>query len=358
MSIVVNGLWKQFGDTAAVAGVSLDVSEGEMLVLLGPSGCGKTTIMRCIAGLEVPESGSIEVSGETMFDAAAGVNVPTHLRNIGMVFQSYAIWPHMSVFENVSFPLEMADREPMEIDARVGEALRMVGLGHEAGRGASQLSGGQMQRVALARSLVMRPRVLLFDEPLSNLDARLRDRLRIQLRELQTELNITSIYVTHDQTEALALADSIAVMETGNILQQGDPISVYNEPQSSRIAEFLGYTNVFAVRMVERGAKRWRVTLDDNISIETAPARQDGSDLCLCIRPQDILIDLSTGDVVGLDGEITLASFMGVCMHYRVRVSSGRSWDVLATEINPLLRRGTKVKLRVPPPRAMLVQIS
>ena len=356
MSIAARGLWKRFGDTAAVAGVSLEVPEGEMLVLLGPSGCGKTTIMRCIAGLEAPESGSISISGETMFDAAASINVPTHLRRIGMVFQSYAIWPHMSVFENVAFPLEMADRDGLEIETRVREALELVGLEAQAARGASQLSGGQMQRVALARSLVMRPRVLLFDEPLSNLDARLRDRLRIQLRELQSQMNITSIYVTHDQTEALALADRIAVMETGKVLQEGDPISVYNEPQTSRIAEFLGYTNVFPVRSVERGEGRWKVRLDDDISLETSPARQNDGDLCLCVRPQDIVLGLATGDAAGIDAEITLASFMGVCMHYRVRVGSGRSWDVLAMEINPSLRRGAKVKLSVPPSRAMLVR--
>src|SRR5471030_2017708 len=191
MSIQIRNLRKTFGGTVAVEGLSLDIAEGEMLVLLGPSGCGKTTTMRCIAGLDSPDHGKISIGGRTVFDDAAGTNVAVNRRQIGMVFQSYAIWPHMSVAENVAFPLEMAGLGRRDIGDRVEEMLVLVGLGGLGARGASYLSGGQMQRVALARSLVMKPAVLLFDEPLSNLDARLRDHLRVQVRELQTQLKIT-----------------------------------------------------------------------------------------------------------------------------------------------------------------------
>ena len=223
-----------------------------MLVLLGPSGCGKTTTLRSIAASAVPDSGRIAIGGRTVFDGRENINVPVNQRNFGMVFQSYAIWPHMTVFENVAYPSRWravrARRNPTT-GRRYPEAGGSEGY---AERGASHLSGGQMQRVALARSLVMRPSVLLLDEPLSNLDARLRDHLRVQLREIQTQLKITSVYVTHDQREALALADQIAVMQSGTILQIGDPISVYTRPKTSSIAEFLGYSNIFEAKVIER----------------------------------------------------------------------------------------------------------
>src|SRR5262245_41435073 len=246
MTIEVRNLSKSFTGTRAVVQVNLDIAEGEMLVLLGPSGCGKTTTMRCVAGLENPNSGRISIGGKVVYDSDKGISVPANQRHVGMVFQSYAIWPHMTVFENVAFPLEMASVGRAEIKRRVADILKLVGLSGFEDRGASYLSGGQMQRVALARSLVMEPSVLLFDEPLSNLDARLRDHLRIQLRELQTQLKITSIYVTHDQREALALADKIVVMQSGHVVQEADPVTLYHRPRSAAIADFLGYSNIFA----------------------------------------------------------------------------------------------------------------
>ena len=197
-----------------------------------------------------------------MYDAAAGINVSVDRRHVGMVFQSYAIWPHMTVFQNVAFPLEIARVPKAEVAERVAAMLELVGLGEFGQRGASKLSGGQMQRVALARSLVNEPSVLLLDEPLSNLDARLRDRLRVQLREIQTQLKITAVYVTHDQHEALSLADTIVVLRAGAVLQSGEPIAMYRAPKSSTVAAFLGYSNVFDASVVKRGEPVSEARLD------------------------------------------------------------------------------------------------
>jgi iron(III) transport system ATP-binding protein len=362
MSIQIRNLRKTFGDTTAVEGLSLDIAEGEMLVLLGPSGCGKTTTMRCIAGLDSPDRGQISIAGRTVFDDVGRVNVAVNQRHVGMVFQSYAIWPHMSVAENVAFPLEMAGTGRAEIADRVEEMLVLVGLGGLGSRGASYLSGGQMQRVALARSLVMKPAVLLFDEPLSNLDARLRDHLRVQVRELQTQLKITSVYVTHDQREALALADRIAVMNAGAVLQTGDPVGLYHNPASSRIAEFLGYTNIFAVDAAtpaDAGGSRLRLRSgEDLVAARTDPPA--ATDLAACVRPDDVRIDVATGSggdlaANSLAGEVLLASFMGSHMQYRVRVRSGAIWDVLSARIATDIKLGAQVVLQIPPKHILLL---
>jgi iron(III) transport system ATP-binding protein len=362
MSIQIRDLRKTFGGTVAVEALSLDIAEGEMLVLLGPSGCGKTTTMRCIAGLDSPDRGKISIGGTTVFDDAAGTNVAVNRRQIGMVFQSYAIWPHMSVAENVAFPLEMAGLGRRDIGDRVEEMLVLVGLGGLGARGASYLSGGQMQRVALARSLVMKPAVLLFDEPLSNLDARLRDHLRVQVRELQTQLKITSVYVTHDQREALALADRIAVMNAGALLQTGDPIGLYQNPASSRIAEFLGYTNIFPVEAAVpdgRGGSRVRLRSDEAL-VAGGATPQGSIDLAACVRPDNVRIDRPTDDGAGLAqntlaGEVLLASFLGSHMQYRVRVRSGAIWEVLSARIATDIKLGTDVVLQVSPEHVLLL---
>jgi iron(III) transport system ATP-binding protein len=364
MSIEVSNLRKTFGDAVAVAGIDVHVADGEMLVLLGPSGCGKTTTMRCIAGLEVPDSGRIAIGGRAVFDGSENVNVPINQRNVGMVFQSYAIWPHMTVFENVAYPLVMARRPRAEIQQRVAEILKLAGLEGFAERGASYLSGGQMQRIALARSLVMRPSVLLFDEPLSNLDARLRDHLRVQLRELQTQLKITSVYVTHDQREALALADQIAVMQGGTILQIGDPVSVYTRPKTSTIADFLGYSNIFAAQVIERGPVFHRVALaGSGIQLRVAALENgDGDRLAACIRPDDMTIregagGANLGDNI-IPGEVVLASFMGSYMQYRVRVAGGTAWDVFSPDITSKIRLGSQVVLEAPADDILLLPVS
>ena len=356
MGIQVRQLRKSFGGTVAVNGIDLDINDGEMLVLLGPSGCGKTTSMRCIAGLEAPDAGHITINGRTVFDGQSGTNVPVNKRHVGMVFQSYAIWPHLTVFENVSFPLDMEGVAPAEITRRVGEVLELVGLAGMDHRGASYLSGGQMQRVALARSLVMRPDVLLFDEPLSNLDARLRDHLRVQLRELQTQLKITSVYVTHDQREALALADQIVVMQAGRVLQKGDPIELYNHPATNTVAEFLGYTTVFEVDVVSGDAAGSEVSFKANgRRLQAGPAPGgNANSLCVCVRPDHVsLRALAAGDdaPVGnaIAGEVILASFLGSHMQYRVRTGEREIWEVLSADVAAGTRLGSRVALSIEP---------
>jgi len=237
-TVELRSLVKRFGrDVTAVNDVDLRIDKGELVTLLGPSGCGKTTILRLIAGLERPTSGQI------LLDDGDVSRLPAYLRDITMVFQSYALFPHMNVFENVAYGLRVARRPADEIKRRVGEALAMVGLAHLEERATAALSGGQQQRVALARALVIHPRVLLFDEPLSNLDAKLRKRVREDIRELQQRLGITSVYVTHDQEEALAISDRVVVMRDGVIEQQGSPHELYARPANRFVADFIGSAN-------------------------------------------------------------------------------------------------------------------
>lgn len=241
--ISIKGLVKRFGATVAVDGLTLEVEKGSLVTLLGPSGCGKTTTLRCLAGLDRPDTGEIEVDGESLVSGGKGIFVPPENRGLGMVFQSYAIWPHMSVFSNVAFPLQIRGISRTERRQRVQEALNLVGLGGLGDRPATQLSGGQQQRVAVARALVYRPRVLLFDEPLSNLDAKLRERMRFELLRLQREIGITTVYVTHDQGEAMAISDQIVVMNGGRIAQIGTPQQIYTEPETPFVADFIGVAN-------------------------------------------------------------------------------------------------------------------
>ena len=238
----VETLVKSFNATAVVVhGVSFDVGPGEFVTLLGPSGCGKTTTLRCIAGLEEIDSGTISIAGQIVSDPARDVFVPPHERSLGMVFQSYAIWPHMTVADNVGFPLTA--RGIKDTAEPVRWALDVVGMGALAQRRPSELSGGQQQRVALARAIVGRPQVLLFDEPLSNLDARLRDRTRAEISRIQKELQIPAIYVTHDQAEALSMSDRVIVMDAGRIMQEGPPRDLYRRPVNRFVADFVGAAN-------------------------------------------------------------------------------------------------------------------
>ena len=262
--IEVDNLTVRYGAATAVAGVSFQVRPGEQLTLLGPSGCGKTTTLRAIAGLERPSVGAIRIGGTTVYSSAQGVNVPAEKRGLSMVFQSYAIWPHMSVFDNVAYGLRVRRIGAREIDTRVRAALALVQMAGFERRPASQLSGGQQQRVALARAIVIRPRVLLFDEPLSNLDAKLRADMRIELRELQHRLGITSVYVTHDLEEALAMSDRIVVMRDGAIEQIGSPSDIYNLPRNAFVADFVGSANLI------RGRLRPDLAADGRAALETS----------------------------------------------------------------------------------------
>ena len=254
----------RYGPVPAVKGISFRVRAGEQLTLLGPSGCGKTTTLRAIAGLERPSAGAIRIGGETMYASAEGINIPAEKRGLSMVFQSYAIWPHMTVFENVAYGLRVRRKSRQEILTRVREALALVQMAPYENRPASALSGGQQQRVALARACVFQPSVLLFDEPLSNLDAKLRADMRIELRELQHRLGITSVYVTHDLEEALAMSDRIVVMRDGNIEQIGSPTEIYNLPRNAFVADFIGSSNLIAGRL------RPDLASDGLIALETS----------------------------------------------------------------------------------------
>src|SRR5882672_1416717 len=261
--IEVDRLEIKYGDVPAVRGVSFSVQPGEQLTLLGPSGCGKTTTLRAIAGLEQPSAGVIRIGGAPVYDSAQGINIPAEKRGLSMVFQSYAIWPHMTVFENVAYGLRVRRESKEAIIQKVDRALDMVQMGAYRERGASQLSGGQQQRVALARAFVFQPAVLLFDEPLSNLDAKLRGDMRIELRELQHRLGVTSVYVTHDLEEALAMSDRIVVMRDGLIEQTGTPDEIYRLPNSAFVADFVGSANLI------RGRHRADLDTDGLIALET-----------------------------------------------------------------------------------------
>jgi iron(III) transport system ATP-binding protein len=247
--IEVADLVVRYGGVAAVDGVSFTVGRGEHLTLLGPSGCGKTTTLRAIAGLEEPSSGVIRIDGSTMYSSAERRNIPTEKRGVSMVFQSYAIWPHMTVFDNVAYGLRVRKLPRAEVTENVGRALGLVQMREFASRPASNLSGGQQQRVALARAVAFSPTVVLFDEPLSNLDAKLRAEMRVELRELQRRLDITSVYVTHDQEEALAISDRVIVMNNGGIEQIGSPEEIYNRPKSRFVADFVGSANLIGGRL-------------------------------------------------------------------------------------------------------------
>ena len=285
--IEVEGLEVHFGAVPAVRGVSFSVMPGEQLTLLGPSGCGKTTTLRAIAGLEHASAGEIRIDGEPVYSARKGVNIPAEKRGLSMVFQSYAIWPHMSVFDNVAYGLRVRRASAAEIREKVEGALGMVQMSAFADRRASALSGGQQQRVALARAFVFQPSVLLFDEPLSNLDAKLRADMRIELRDLQHRLGITSVYVTHDLEEALAMSDRIVVMRDGLVEQTGTPDEIYALPRSAFVADFIGSSNLI------RGRNRPDLAADGLIALETlggqviygsAYGRPVGDELTMSVR--------------------------------------------------------------------------
>jgi iron(III) transport system ATP-binding protein len=261
--IEVENLTVRYGAAAAVGGVSFQVQPGEQLTLLGPSGCGKTTTLRAIAGLERPSAGLIRIGGTTVYSSAERIDVPAEKRGLSMVFQSYAIWPHMTVFDNVAYGLRVRRVPARDIETKVREALALVQMAGFERRPASQLSGGQQQRVALARACVFSPQVLLFDEPLSNLDAKLRADMRVELRELQHRLGVTSVYVTHDLEEALAMSDHIVVMRDGSIEQIGSPSDIYNLPRNAFVADFVGSANLI------RGRLRPDLAADGLAALET-----------------------------------------------------------------------------------------
>jgi iron(III) transport system ATP-binding protein len=350
----------------AVSDISFNVENGELFTLLGPSGCGKTTTLRSIAGLERPDSGTIEVGDRVLFAGGAGrkpVNVPANERGLGMVFQSYAIWPHMSVFDNVAFPLQVKSRSERlgkkQIAERVMRVLDTMELADLADRQATKLSGGQQQRLALARALVIEPPLLLLDEPLSNLDAKLRESLRYELKRLQRDLGITSVYVTHDQTEALVLSTSIAVMKSGGVMQLGRPREIYENPNCRFVAEFIGTSNFIAGNVVSRDGDRYTVTTTDGrLVLDSAAAIPIGGDVIVSIRPEAVEVSTSSraGEVPNeWTGTVTTRAFLGESVDHVVTVGRHeiRARGNPAVSIKP----GTEVYLRMDPGKLALVPV-
>jgi len=285
---------KRFGDVTAVKRLSFAIGSGEFFTLLGPSGCGKTTTLRLIAGLEEPDEGEIVFDGELIASPGRGIFVPPNRRRMGMVFQSYAIWPHLTVFENVAFALRVRREATQVIKTRVSETLELVGLAGIGDRGATDLSGGQQQRVALARALVYTPTILLLDEPLSNLDAKLREQMRFELRALQRRLRLSVLYVTHDQSEAMTLSDRIAVLHDGRLEQLGTPVDVYETPASPFVGDFLGRTVVLEGTLRRNHKAEWIELLEAPGRLENHDAYwrvvNEGKRVRVISRPEDIEI--------------------------------------------------------------------
>jgi iron(III) transport system ATP-binding protein len=312
--------------TYAIDGVTFEVNEGDFFTLIGPSGCGKTTTLRSIAGLERPDEGTISLDGKLLFSREQSTNVAVNERGLGMVFQSYAIWPHLDVFRNVALPLEVSRRRrkltKKDIRNRVESVLEVTGLLPMINKPATNLSGGQQQRLALARALATEPRLMLLDEPLSNLDAKLRETMRLELTRLQKQLGLTSVYVTHDQAEALALSTMILVMDEGRIVQAGRPREVYEHPNGEFVAQFLGTSNMLAGVAAETADGLLRITTDTGDIWATADEIAVGAKVVAAIRPENVII--TTEHVAGVrnrwHGRVLAQAFLGDTVDYMLVV--------------------------------------
>jgi iron(III) transport system ATP-binding protein len=313
--IQIRGLKKWFktryGQVEALRGIDLEVKEREFFVLLGPSGCGKTTTLRCVAGLERADQGEISLAGTMVSSPEKRIYLPTEKRDIGMVFQSYAIWPHMNVFQNVAFPLIKGRRQvpKSEIAEKVRQALSLVKLAGLEQRPATDLSGGQQQRVAMARAVVTEPQILLMDEPLSNLDARLREQMRLELKKITQSIGVTTLYVTHDQAEALSLGDRVCVMNEGSILQVGSPKDVYARPESLFVAQFVGEMNFVSGRLSSDGHVE---TPFGKLSCKAPPGCKAGGEVTLAIRPEHLtLAPGKASGAAGVDAKVLTKNYLG-----------------------------------------------
>jgi len=350
------------GEVYAVRGISLTVNPGQFYTMLGPSGCGKTTTLRSVAGLETPDEGEIYIGDELVFSSSKGISIPPYKRDIGMVFQSYAIWPHMTVFDNVAFPLQEMGRRfsKKEIHEKVLKALSLVQLSGLEDRPAPFLSGGQQQRLALARALIKEPLVLLLDEPLSNLDAKLREETRLEVRELVNRLNITTLYVTHDQLEALTMSDVVAVINQGQIAQEASPNEIYQSPRERFVANFIGMANFLEGEVkrvpgngdsfgeVKTSGGVLKCTLPDGIGV--------GESVVILVRPEDInlLSDTAPSTDNVLNAKVDSVIFMGDTLECRV-ITGGQS---IRVKLHPsaALARGDVVRLEFPPGRCRAIK--
>ncbi|MFM2143210.1 MAG: hypothetical protein RLZZ476_1754 [Verrucomicrobiota bacterium] len=323
VTITIQELTKRFGGSTVLGGVDLQIGSGELFFLLGPSGCGKTTLLRHIAGFYTPDSGRI------FFDAEDVTQVPAHKRGTGMMFQSYALWPHLNVAQNVAFGLQERKRPAREIEHRVSEALEQVQLGGLGSRKIQQLSGGQQQRVALARALVIRPKCLLLDEPLSNLDAKLRLEMRTEIRRICKENGLTAIYVTHDRDEALSMADRMAIMEAGHLAQLGTPEEIYQHPASRMVAEFIGETNLIEGRFVRESSREGFFDVETPCGVLRGRLhRADwrptaGQPVILSIRPEALTFHHVIDSPNRLSGQIVDTTYLGATAQYQIQVANG-----------------------------------
>ena len=347
----VERLVKAFGSgRPAVDNVSFTAQAGEIVVLLGPSGCGKTTTLRCVAGLEHPTAGEILIGGTLVSAPERGVLMPPRHRNIGMVFQSYAVWPHMTVWQNVAYPLRSRGEGRETTDAKVKEALELVGLGEYAQRPATSLSGGQMQRVALARSIIYHPQLLLLDEPLSNLDAKLRLRLRDDLRRIIKKTGITALYVTHDQSEAVVLGDRIGVMRDGKLLQLASADEIYNRPADLFVAGFMGASNVLPGRVVVRNGEYGTVELGagNRVVAQMAPNLATGAAVKLALRPENVRCGREGDGTNQFPAKVVACRFEGVHTVYTLATLGGQ---IEVLELGTSARHGvdSTIDITVPP---------
>ncbi len=354
MEIRIKGLNKRYfseGKTiTALDQVDLTIPANRIFTLLGPSGCGKTTLLRCIVGLEMPDSGEIAIGDEVVFSAEKGIYVPPDRRGLGMVFQTYAIWPHMNVFDNVAYPLQTRNEPREEIARKVAKTLHFVQLDGFEKRPATKLSGGQQQRVALARALVAEPKVILFDEPLSNLDAKLREETRKELRAFLTELKITAVYVTHDRIEALSLSDTVAVMKSGRIVEMGTPREIYFDSDRQFVADFIGRANFIPGTV---SAAEGAFTLIDSAIGPIACGKKSdvapGTAVTVCVRPEFIRV-LEGGREAGRNifrGKVESLVFVGDAYEGEIRV--GETVLIFRIEPTTAVREGEEISLRFDP---------
>ncbi|MBK1831041.1 ABC transporter ATP-binding protein [Verrucomicrobiaceae bacterium R5-34] len=357
-AIRAESLVKNFGETKALDQASITIEKGELFFLLGASGCGKTTLLRCIAGLENPDSGRV------LYGDRDVTGLPTHKREAAMVFQSYALWPHMSVGENVAFGLEERKVPRKEITQRVDEALAMVHLEGYNDRRIDHMSGGQQQRVALARALVVKPKCLLLDEPLSNLDAKLRLEMRREIRRIVKENNLTGVYVTHDQEEALSMADRMAVLDAGRVVQMGTPNDIYRNPLSAHVAGFIGETNLIEATVD-------RIVRDDDelgLSVSSPMGRfngrisrrgwrpKEGSKVLVSIRPEALFVDYSGVPINRIRGKIKDRMYLGSHIQYRVAAAGDHLWSVTETNPHVIREDGDDIVLTADPADVIILK--
>ncbi len=357
-AIRADSIVKEYGQVRALDHASIAIEKGELFFLLGSSGCGKTTLLRCIAGLEKPNQGRIYYGDKDVTD------LPTHKREAAMVFQSYALWPHMTVGQNIAFGLEERKVPKKEIDQRVEEALAMVHLEGYADRGIGQMSGGQQQRVALARALVVKPRCLLLDEPLSNLDAKLRLEMRSEIRRIVKENHLTGVYVTHDQEEALSMADRMAVLDAGRIIQTGTPEEIYRNPLNAHVAGFIGETNLLEATVD-------RITNEDGKPgvLVSSPAGlfhghitqgnwrpQQGSQVLVSIRPESLRVDTSGFPVNRINGKVIDRIYLGSSVQYKILGGGDKEWHVTETNPRDMRAPGDPVVLTADPADVVILK--